>query len=399
MPTYIVRPKAKIVSQSLSSIDRKFDVDSRKKQVEEVAQIYKENSTYQKLTQWSQEIEASQDSHLLKNSTDIIISGSVIVEMSKEKAEETKREFPEFIILEDQPIDLIKPSQIKAIRKNEEQLKTEDLWHLDAIGWNNKSATGKGVTIAVLDTGIDSSHPSLRGKVKQSFEFDTETNQIKALDQSLDTEGHGTHVAGLICGDRIGVAPEATLINGVMIPKGRGSLVNFVRAFDWVAQNPEIAIVNVSAGLRGFFTGLEDVISDLLLVGVLPVCAVGNEGRNQSRSPGNYRDVLSVGASNEQGKIASFSGGGQLTVNNHIYTVPNLVAPGEQVYSAVVQGGYEAWNGTSMATPIVSGVAALLLEKNPDLDVNDLREALLDSCKDLGFSEKRQGQGLIHINF
>ena len=400
MPTYIIRPNNKIISQSLSLIDRKFDVESRKKQAQEVAQIYKEDTTYQALTQWSQEIEQQKDSHLLKSPKDIGITGSAIVQMSEEQAQETRRQYPQFSILKDQPIDLIQPHKITASYKTENELKTEDLWHLDAIGLNGQqSLTGEGVTIAVLDTGIDSSHPALRGKISKAFEFDISRKQVKQLSNSLDTDGHGTHVAGLICGDRIGVAPRATLINTIMIPKGKGSLSNFVLAFDWAANNPEISIVNVSAGLRGFFPDLEDIVNDMLSVGIFPVCAVGNEGRDQSRSPGNYRSVLSVGASNSRNKIANFSSGGELfSDDNHRYVIPHLVAPGEEVYSAVVQGGYESWSGTSMATPIVSGIAALILEKNPYINLNDLREELIDSCKDLGFSKDRQGFGLIQAN-
>jgi subtilisin family serine protease len=398
MPTYIIRPKAKIVSQSLSLIDRHFTLASRQKQVQEVAEIYREDSAYKSLTKWSEEVEKTEGLHLLKSPKNIGITGSAIVEMSEEEAQKTQQQFPELSVLKDQPIDLIKPHKVTASHKSEDELTTEDLWHLEAIlAQNNQSVTGKGITIAVLDTGIDSSHPALRGKVSKSFEFDITQGQVKELDNSLDTDGHGTHVAGLISGKRIGVATDATLINGIMIPKGRGSLANFVLAFDWVADNPEIAIVNVSAGLRGFFPDMEDVINDLLLVGVLPVCAVGNEGRDQSRSPGNYRSVLSVGASNSQGEVASFSSGGVLTVDNHTYTIPHLVAPGEQVYSSVVTGGYEAWDGTSMATPIVSGIAALLLEQDPNISVNDLREQLLDSCKDLGLPKERQGLGLIQV--
>lgn len=142
---------------------------------------------------------------------------------------------------------------------------------------------------------------------------------------------------------------------------------------------------------------MDDVIRGLLKVGVLPVCAVGNDGRDITCSPGNYRSVISVGASNAREKVAGFSGGGTLFVENHIYTVPDLVAPGEQVYSSVTKGGYEAWNGTSMAAPIVSGIAALWLERYPDITVTDLREELLGNCKNLGQPRDRQGNGLIQM--
>ena len=142
---------------------------------------------------------------------------------------------------------------------------------------------------------------------------------------------------------------------------------------------------------------MEEVIRDMLAVGVLPVCASGNEGCNYTRSPGNYRNVLSVGASNNQGRVWHRSSSAKININYHEYNIPHLVAPGEQVYSSVVQGGYESWNGTSMATPIVSGVAALLLERDPDLTVSQLRDKLLSRCKLLNQPKERQGLGLVQV--
>ncbi|MGK7938597.1 MAG: S8 family serine peptidase [Crocosphaera sp.] len=398
MPIYIIRPKANLVSQSLSLASRKFTLESRQKQIKEVEAVYQEDTTYKTLIQWTEDIKEKEDITIITSPEEPGMTGTAIIEMSEEDAARTQQQLPEFSILKDQPIGLIQPDKITSSFKQEKDLKNEDLWHLKAIKYGLPSnVTGKNITIAVLDTGIDSSHPALRGKLSKAVEFDIKNRQIKELAHSLDTEGHGTHVAGLICGRRIGVAPEATVINGLMIPKGKGRLVNFIIALKWAANNPEISIVNVSAGIPGFFSDMEDVISEMLALGVLPVCASGNEGRDRTRSPGNYRNVLSVGASNQQNRVASFSSSGTLTVDNTIYSVPHLVAPGEAVYSSVVQGGYQAWNGTSMATPIVSGVAALLLEKYPKLTVLDLREELLNRCEVLEEPKERQGLGLIQV--
>jgi subtilisin family serine protease len=95
--------------------------------------------------------------------------------------------------------------------------------------------------------------------------------------------------------------------------------------------------------------------------------------------------------------VASFSSGGMLIADNHQYVVPKLVAPGQEVLSCVVGGGYEAWDGTSMATPIASGVAALVIEKHPDITVGDLLEALLSTCRDLSLPVERQGNGLVQV--
>ncbi len=141
---------------------------------------------------------------------------------------------------------------------------------------------------------------------------------------------------------------------------------------------------------------ISDLIDSLLAVGILPVCAVGNDGMNRSDTPANCRGSLSVGAINSNYQVAAFSGSGTIAINNHQYQVPYVVAPGKGVYSSVIGGGYEAWDGTSMATPIVSGVAALILEKYQTITYLDLFDALLSTCKDLGLDKERQGKGLVH---
>lgn len=397
MDIYIIRPKANLVANSLSTIDRRLTSDRRKQQTEEVEAIYQEDSQYQNLIDWAKE-QNQEEVRIIKSPDHPGVTGTAIVAMSPEIAKQTETQLPEFLVLKDRPIDLIQPHKVTASYKSEGELETEDLWHLEKIARpENISYTGKGITIAVLDTGIDSSHPALRNKIVQAVEFDIDNKQVKTLDKSLDTDGHGTHVAGLICGDRIGVAPEARVINGLMIPKAKGRLANFVQALDWVANNPEVSLVNISAGLYGFVPDMEIIIEDMLAVGVLPICAVGNEGRDRTRSPGNYRAVVSVGATNRSDQIASFSSSGNLTIQNHNYSIPHLVAPGEQVYSSVVAGGYEAWNGTSMATPIVTGVAALLLERYPKITVLQLREELFNRCRNLGHPKERQGLGIVQV--
>lgn len=186
----------------------------------------------------------------------------------------------------------------------------------------------------------------------------------------------------------MGVAPGARILNGVMIPGGNGNVSDFVLALEWTARRSDVQIVNMSAGIRGFTEGLLQVVSeDIRTVGILPVFATGNEGRNKTRSPGNYIDPISVGASNRDDRVASFSSGGTLVTENHQYTVPDLVAPGEGVYSSVIGGGYEAWDGTSMATPVVAGVAALMLEKYPDMTLTISRICFAMRAKISGFPQ------------
>jgi subtilisin family serine protease len=182
-----------------------------------------------------------------------------------------------------------------------------------------------------------------------------------------------------------------------MIPAGIATVASFYNAINWAAKNPQVQIVNISAGIRGFEEEMRPAIEALLSVGVLPVVAVGNEGRDRTRSPGNYNEVVSVGASSQENLVGGISGSGTIIFNNQQYNVPDIVAPGIQVYSAV-RGGYEAWDGTSMAAPIVSGVAALILQKRPNISVIELMDELFSTCKKLtGVSPSRQGNGLIQV--
>jgi subtilisin family serine protease len=397
MALYIVRPKLdQILRLSLGT--RRISPRERSIQVHEVSSLRSADAPQKDL---SEAIRDYRGKILFGGVQQTPVTGVQFVDLPDEEGERMRRERSDLLVLRDQPIGLIDPSRPAAAAGAKQKLSAKDRWHLAAVGLSTAQrkklgVTGRGVTVAVLDTGIDASHPEIDGRVTATYEFNIEEQQTKALDKSIDTDGHGTHVAGLICGKTVGVAPAASVMNGILIPKGKGTLANFVIALEWAALQTEVQIVNISAGIRGWVDGMQSVISDLLLVGVLPVVAIGNEGRNHSRSPGNYAEVVSVGSINRDNKVSSFSSGGSIvTPERQQYFVPDLVAPGEGVFSSVMGGGYEAWDGTSMATPIVSGIAALLIERYRDMTVSDLQEALFEGCQDLGVSPDRQGHGLI----
>ena len=322
----------------------------------------------------------------------------MIAEMQPGEAERLATDRPEVHVLADAPLNLITPLKVDGTAKK--RLNAANRWHLRAVGLPAKrtksTPSGKGVTIAVLDTGIDATHRELAGRVVDGVAFDVDHQAVIGREPG-DTDGHGTHVAGLIAGRSVGVAPAAKLIDGLMIPKRKGTFSAFVQAMEWAAQNPDVQIVNVSAGLIGFQPGFDDVVRALLGAGVLPVAAVGNEGRNQTRSPGNYQPLLSVGATDADGNVAAFSGSGRIQIDHQVYDVPDLVAPGKDVYSSVRGGGYEAWQGTSMAAPIVSGLAALVLEGEPDLPVLELMDLLLEAAAPVAAEVGRAGLGAARL--
>ncbi len=395
MPRYLVRPKASLASRGVNFAGRTLHPAARGGQLRAMGELRRTDPFYEEVRRWVRAAEAVRPLTAMEAEA-TPITGTKVLEMSEEAAERLRREVDGVEVIAERVMELIRPEKVTASAKGE--LDQGDPWHLAAVGLDAAARTGgKGVTVLVLDTGIEATHPEIAGRVASAFTFDVDAGAAVAQDPCADTEGHGTHVAGLIAGRTVGVAPEATLINGVMIPGGVGKTSDFIVAMEWAGSQPEIQVVNMSAGLPGYLPEMTTAVSGLLGVGVLPVVAIGNEGRNRTRSPGNYVEVISVGASTRDRQVASFSGGGSISADGHQYVVPNLVAPGKEVYSCVMAGGYEAWNGTSMATPIVSGLAALLLEKHPHIAITDLYEELLMSCDDLGLPADRQGDGLIRV--
>ncbi len=400
MGLYIVRPRTAAAAQPVGLISKVFTADKRKLQIDEVLSVRQSDPIGQNIRSWLADAEQHGVKRVSRHESDTAVTGTTVVDMSDEEAERLRRDLPDALVLRDRPIELIRPQKTTAATKK--KLTSTDVWHLRAIGLQAArkkgfKGTGKNVTIAVLDTGVDETHPELSGRMAGAYTFDVNQWTTHRQESSRDTEGHGTHVAGLVCGKKVGVAPGAKVVSGVMIPGGRGNLSDFILALEWAAQQPEVQIVNMSAGIPGYLPEMRVAVADLMAVGVLPVFAIGNEGRNRTRSPGNYIEVVAVGATNRANRVSGFSGGGTLVTENHQYTLPDLVAPGEGVYSCVMGGGYEAWNGTSMATPIVSGIAALMLEKYRDITVPNLIDELLQTCKDLGQPADRQGEGLARV--
>jgi subtilisin family serine protease len=147
---------------------------------------------------------------------------------------------------------------------------------------------------------------------------------------------------------------------------------------DW-ALGLGVRVLSMSLGFRGYWPDFLSVTRILRRKGVLPVFAVGNEYAGSSRSPGNYSEALSVGACDEKDSVADFSSS-QRFDRKADPIVPDLVAPGVGVISAKPGGGYQSMDGTSMATPHVAGLAALLLQAQPKASVTRLETAIFTSC-------------------
>jgi hypothetical protein len=295
---------------------------------------------------------------------------------------------------------------------------TDIHWNLDLIHvkemWE-KGFSGKGVKIGVLDTGADSTHPALTGKIKDFALFDkygTGNNQKTAY----DTDTHGTHVSGIVAGgslkEPLGVAPDATLSVGVVIPGGSGSFSQIIGGLEWLldpdgnpATNDSPRAVNLSLGLPGYVTIWTPLFQKLLARNILPVCSIGNEGDGISSSPGNTPNAFSVGAFDKNKKPAYFSSGSDQIkwedsiIQSDVYLKPDISAPGVAIRSSVPNNGYELMSGTSMASPHIAGAAAVLAQAFPDATAYDLYYFLKAGSQDEGKKgpDTRFGQGSLDI--
>jgi subtilisin family serine protease len=235
-------------------------------------------------------------------------------------------------------------------------------------------ARGSGVTVAILDTGIDASHPDLVASVAMvgwDFVDDdaTPTDEADGIDQDGDgtadeAAGHGTHVAGLVHA----AAPGATLMAvRVLDSEGIGTAVSVACGIRFAAQNGA-RVINLSLGMYADADIIKDAIRDAQDAGVVAVCAAGNLGvDDRDHFPSRLSEVISVAATDPEDLKADFS--------NFSPSV-TLSAPGVGLLSTFLNHGYATWSGTSMATPLVSAAAALRLEIEPGIAPSELRQAV-----------------------
>jgi len=276
-------------------------------------------------------------------------------------------------------------------------------------GW-----TGKGVKIAVLDTGVDATHPDLKGQVGAAKNFSDSPD-------TKDRQGHGTHVASIAAGTGAkskgkykGVAPGATILNAkVLDDEGSGDDSGILAGMEWAAaQGASIVNLSLGGGDTSAIDPLEEAVNRLSeQKNVLFAIAAGNEGEDGDRtidSPGSAADALTVGAVDGADKLADFSSKGP-TADGSVK--PDVTAPGVDITAASAPGnaiaaevgegpaGYMSISGTSMATPHVAGAAALLKQQHPDWTWAQLKSALMGSSKPAsGLAPNQQGSGRIAVD-
>lgn len=277
---------------------------------------------------------------------------------------------------------------------------------------HNKGITGQKINIAVIDTGINGMDAELKDSC--IFQYDI----IGGRKYPYDDNGHGTHVAGIISAKGIykngmykGIAPDSKIVSIKALDKtGKGSFDNFIKGIDFIIRFHKkfnIRVVNMSVGAPNTTEDsreLDDAIDEMYYNGIVVVAAAGNNGpaNGSVASPGNNRNALTVGAYDDNREIKlsksrvlkNYSGRGP---TNECVVKPEILADGYHIVSVSHKGGYVSASGTSMATPIVSGMISLLLSKYPDLSPKEVKKIVHDTAIDLDMPKIKQGWGKIGI--
>jgi thermitase len=252
-------------------------------------------------------------------------------------------------------------------------------WHLSKINADVAWGTTMGspsVTIAIVDTGIDYTHPDLSGKVTLGPDYGSNDSN------PMDTQGHGTHVAG-IAGAKAnngigaaGVCPGCQLMAVKVFPDGSSSASHFAIAqgITWAADNGA-DVINLSLGGTSSSSTMQSAVDYAWQHGVVVVAAAGNSATSVPHYPGAYTNVIAVGSTTSSDTLSSFSNYGSWV---------DVTAPGSSIFSTIKGGGYQSWSGTSMASPVVAGAAGLAFSGLAGATNTSVRAAVEQAVTDLG---------------
>lgn len=288
-------------------------------------------------------------------------------------------------------------------------------WGIEKINvsrvWEAYGYTGKNIRIGHLDTGVDPSHPDIKGKIALWVKIDG-FGTVLEDSEPYDSNNHGTHTAGILVGGNaggtsIGVAPEAELLSAMVVNNGIGTFAQVLAGIEWIidpdgdpSTDDGADILNLSLGMSGQNEDFIEPVNKLIAADIFPAFAIGNAGPDSSMCPGNIPVSFAVGAIEDNDEVAYFSSGEIVTWNIPPFvgqwTKPDITAPGVNIKSSV-PGGYSWFSGTSMAAPFCAGTVALIKQANPNLSVSQIKTILCITAQDYEEPGKdtRYGWGIL----
>lgn len=243
------------------------------------------------------------------------------------------------------------------------------------------------IAVSIVDQGIQYDHPNIEGGYEGGHDF------VGGGDDPYPTsrgESHGTHVGGIAAGGtdnaigQAGISDCSILSARALDERGAGSLSDVADAITW-STDRGAAVINLSLGGGGYTETLKNAVAYALSHGSLPIAAAGNDGERSVAYPAAYEECLAVSALDPDGSMAPYSNYGEEI---------ELCAPGTAVLSSINWDDYGEFSGTSMAAPVVSGVAGLALSAR-ELSATDLRLHLRTTAEDVGLPSGRQGSGRV----
>lgn len=316
--------------------------------------------------------------------------------------------------------DRVIPLEVPEIVPSDPEIRTSDErieWNISKIGadvlWE-EGITGKGITVGIIDSGVDGTHPALARKWKGAGQANPSDYWIdcvagKPLPYDELSVPHGTHVTGTILGseadgsNQIGVAPDAQWIAAKAFNADGGSIAGLIKAGQFMLEKKPDIVNNSWGGNPGKDDFYVDVVNSWVAAGITPVFAAGNANSQVPQVPGsignpaNYMNVLAIAATDKDDVLGNFSLLGP-SPYDPTKIKPDLSAPGVNIRSSIAGGGYQSgWNGTSMATPHIAGVLALMKQVHnaePNLFYEDiLRNTAIPRTDDMFRQSPNMGYG------
>lgn len=284
-------------------------------------------------------------------------------------------------------------AQSEIIPEGVKDIKAPDFW--------NKGYKGRGVTIAIIDTGVEVNHPDLKDRIIGGRNFTSEDGGD--VSRYNDYNGHGTHVAGIIAASAngtgvVGVAPEASLlILKILDRDGNGTYESAIAALKY-AITQGVDVISMSLGGPVDVPELHAAIQEAVSKEIVVICAAANSGDGNALTPeyaypAYYSEVISVGAATSSKRVAGFSNS-----NNQV----DLIAPGVNILSTYLNSSYARLSGTSMAAPYVTGAVALLINWGMERFGRKLTELeiyaqLVRRAVSVGLPATVEGNGMLYL--